>query len=94
MIFTNYFRNQEQLTKDREELEQQRKLLIKRKPPNQTPSAKASKPKGNNGLADDGFAKPANVCLSASEYFVRDEVLKLRLAALKKVCDIAGLTCL
>lgn len=77
------YRKQEKLAKEREELDQQRKLLMKRKPPNQAVSAKGSKPKGNG--VDDGFAKPANVYYSQQEYFVRDEVLKLRLAALKKV---------
>ncbi|XP_072029817.1 serine/threonine-protein kinase tousled-like 2 isoform X2 [Amphiura filiformis] len=80
--FTNLTKKQEKLGKEREELEQQRKLLLKRKPPNQTVTAKGNKPKGN-GL-DDGFAKPANFCHTPQEYFVRDEVIKLRLAALKK----------
>lgn len=86
--FTDLIKLQENLAKEKEEVERKRKLLAKRKPAtlvnvNSKPNKKASMSNG----PDDGFAKPAKAddnSLSPTEYYERDEIFKLRLIALKK----------
>ncbi|XP_064401132.1 serine/threonine-protein kinase tousled-like 2 [Halichondria panicea] len=67
---------QEELTQQREEIEKQRKMISKRKPSVSTG--------GNKGKSDDGFTRPSTPSFTPLEYMERDEVLKLRAAALKK----------
>ncbi|XP_033639946.1 serine/threonine-protein kinase tousled-like 2 [Asterias rubens] len=85
--FTELVKQQERLGKEKEEIEQQRKLLTKKKPPTpQAASAKANKAKAAmaNG-PDDVFAKPAvETPMTPLEYYERDEIFKLRLASLRK----------
>ena len=87
-ISFGYHRQQEKLGKEKEEIEQQRKLLTKKKPPTpQSATAKANKAKAAmaNG-PDDVFAKPAvETPMTPLEYYERDEIFKLRLASLRKV---------
>ncbi|XP_038044627.1 serine/threonine-protein kinase tousled-like 2 [Patiria miniata] len=85
--FTDLIKQQERLSKEKEEIEHQRKLLTKKKPPTpQSATAKASKAKAAmaNG-PDDVFAKPlAEPAMTPLEYYERDEIFKLRLASLRK----------
>lgn len=65
LMFVNLFRQQEWINQQREEIERQRKLLAKRKPPS-TPStqspmpneSKQRKTKAVNGADNDPFLKP------------------------------------
>ena len=77
-------RRQERIAKEREELDQQKKLLMKRKPPSSPHPSSKSRPK-QNGPNDDGFVRPAPEFMNQSEFYERDEILKLRQSALKKV---------
>lgn len=72
--FTDLMRQQERIASEREEIEKQRKLLLKRKP-TQT-MTKNSK---------DNFLKPGGEkLLSLAEFYEMDDIMKLRQAALKK----------
>lgn len=72
--FTDLIKQQERIASDREEIERQRKVLVKRKPSSAGP--KSIKP---------DFIKPGQEkSLSLSEYYELDEILKLRQASLKK----------
>ncbi|KAK3096012.1 hypothetical protein FSP39_021923 [Pinctada imbricata] len=64
----------ERIAQEREDIEKQRKLLVKRKP-NSTVT-KNSK--------HDNFVKPGEKILTLAEFYEQDEILKLRQAALKK----------
>lgn len=68
--FQEIAKKQELINQGKEDVEKQRKLLAKRKPPKNTDFVKPQNP----------GEKP----LSLSEYYLQDEVLKLRQAALKK----------
>lgn len=73
--FTDLMKQQERIAQEREELEKQRKLLLKRKPTsNMTKNSK------------DGFVKPGTTekLLTMPEFYERDDIMKLRQAALKK----------
>lgn len=73
--FTDLMRQQERIASEREELERQRKLLLKRKP-TQTMTKNSSK---------DNFLKPGGEkLLSLAEFYEMDDIMKLRQAALKK----------
>uniref|UniRef100_A0A8C2JCN1 non-specific serine/threonine protein kinase n=1 Tax=Cyprinus carpio TaxID=7962 RepID=A0A8C2JCN1_CYPCA len=83
--FQNLVKQQEWIIQQREEIERQRKLLAKRKPPSasssQSPSTnsepKPRKTKAVNGSENDPFLKP-------TEYHEQEEIFKLRLGHLKK----------
>ncbi|XP_041478196.1 serine/threonine-protein kinase tousled-like 2 [Lytechinus variegatus] len=88
--FTDLVKRQEKIAKEREELDQQRKSLMKRKPPNSPHPSSKSRPK-QNGPNDEGFAKPFPEFMNHAEFYERDEILKLRQAAFKKEeADLQG----
>uniref|UniRef100_A0A673H7Z2 non-specific serine/threonine protein kinase n=1 Tax=Sinocyclocheilus rhinocerous TaxID=307959 RepID=A0A673H7Z2_9TELE len=81
--FQNLVKQQEWINQQREEIERQRKLLAKRKPPStpfsQSPTpneSKQRKTKAVNGADNDPFLKP--------KYHEQEEIFKLRLGHLKK----------
>ncbi|KAG8432425.1 hypothetical protein GDO86_016902 [Hymenochirus boettgeri] len=91
--FQNLVKQQEWVNQQREDIERQRKLLAKRKPPSsnnsQTPSAnsepKQRKNKAVNGAENDPFLKPSlPQLLTLAEYHEQEEIFKLRLGHLKK----------
>ncbi|XP_053565368.1 serine/threonine-protein kinase tousled-like 1 [Bombina bombina] len=91
--FQNLVKQQEWVNQRREDIERQRKLLAKRKPPttnnSQTPSAisepKQRKTKAVNGAESDPFLKPSlPQLLTLAEYHEQEEIFKLRLGHLKK----------
>ncbi|XP_045169410.1 serine/threonine-protein kinase tousled-like 2 [Mercenaria mercenaria] len=73
--FTDLMKQQERIAQEREEIEKQRKLLLKRKP-----TSTISK------NTKDGFLKPGTTekLLTFPEFYERDDIMKLRQAALKK----------
>ncbi|XP_013399734.1 serine/threonine-protein kinase tousled-like 2 isoform X1 [Lingula anatina] len=76
--FTDVIKRQERIGAEREEIDRQRKLLMKRKPSTGGTSRGSSK-------SQDGFLKPAEKSqLSLGGFYEQDEILKLRQAALKK----------
>uniref|UniRef100_A0A6Q2XIX0 non-specific serine/threonine protein kinase n=1 Tax=Esox lucius TaxID=8010 RepID=A0A6Q2XIX0_ESOLU len=85
--FQNLVKQQEWINQQREEIERQRKLLAKRKPPSsnssQAPTTnsepKQRKSKAVNGAENDPFLK-----LTLAEYHEQEEIFKLRLGHLKK----------
>uniref|UniRef100_A0A671NZ70 non-specific serine/threonine protein kinase n=1 Tax=Sinocyclocheilus anshuiensis TaxID=1608454 RepID=A0A671NZ70_9TELE len=87
--FQNLVKQQEWINQQREEIERQRKLLAKRKPPStpfsQSPTpneSKQRKTKAVNGADNDPFLKPS--LLTVTEYHEQEEIFKLRLGHLKK----------
>uniref|UniRef100_A0A8C5I0H5 non-specific serine/threonine protein kinase n=1 Tax=Gouania willdenowi TaxID=441366 RepID=A0A8C5I0H5_GOUWI len=86
--FQNLIKQQEGINQQREDIERQRKLLAKRKPPNpaspsmsvaSTSESKQRKAKVVNGNDSDPFLK-----LTLAEYHEQEEIFKLRLGHLKK----------
>uniref|UniRef100_A0A665UGK9 non-specific serine/threonine protein kinase n=1 Tax=Echeneis naucrates TaxID=173247 RepID=A0A665UGK9_ECHNA len=86
--FQNLIKQQEGINQQREDIERQRKLLAKRKPPNpaspslsvaSTSEPKQRKTKVVNGNDSDPFLK-----LTLAEYHEQEEIFKLRLGHLKK----------
>uniref|UniRef100_A0A8C5UM34 non-specific serine/threonine protein kinase n=1 Tax=Malurus cyaneus samueli TaxID=2593467 RepID=A0A8C5UM34_9PASS len=90
--FQNLVKQQEWVNQQREDIERQRKLLAKRKPPttnnSQAPSAnsepKQRKNKAVNGAENDPFVRPNLPHLTLAEYHEQEEIFKLRLGHLKK----------
>uniref|UniRef100_A0A8C3RYV3 non-specific serine/threonine protein kinase n=1 Tax=Chelydra serpentina TaxID=8475 RepID=A0A8C3RYV3_CHESE len=90
--FQNLVKQQEWVNQQREDIERQRKLLAKRKPPStnnsQAPSAnsepKQRKNKAVNGAENDPFLRPSLPQLTLAEYHEQEEIFKLRLGHLKK----------
>uniref|UniRef100_A0A671NWS0 non-specific serine/threonine protein kinase n=1 Tax=Sinocyclocheilus anshuiensis TaxID=1608454 RepID=A0A671NWS0_9TELE len=90
--FQNLVKQQEWINQQREEIERQRKLLAKRKPPStpfsQSPTpneSKQRKTKAVNGADNDPFLKPSlPILLTVTEYHEQEEIFKLRLGHLKK----------
>ncbi|XP_076360720.1 serine/threonine-protein kinase tousled-like 2 isoform X2 [Tachypleus tridentatus] len=82
--FTELIKKQEQIATEREEIERQRKLLVKKKP--STAQQKGKSANGNaTSLTNGDFLKPEPPKeLSWYEYYEQEEILKLRQAALKK----------
>ncbi|XP_071495579.1 serine/threonine-protein kinase tousled-like 2 isoform X1 [Diadema antillarum] len=80
--FADLIKRQEGIAKEREELDQQKKSLMKRKPPNSPHPGGKSRPKQNG--PDEAFAKPLPEFMNHVEFYERDEILKLRQSALKK----------
>uniref|UniRef100_A0A8C1KDH4 non-specific serine/threonine protein kinase n=1 Tax=Cyprinus carpio TaxID=7962 RepID=A0A8C1KDH4_CYPCA len=90
--FQNLVKQQEWINQQREEIERQRKLLAKRKPPS-TPSSQSPTPNESkqrktkvvNGADNDPFLKPSlPILLTVAEYHEQEEIFKLRLGHLKK----------
>uniref|UniRef100_A0A673A297 non-specific serine/threonine protein kinase n=1 Tax=Sphaeramia orbicularis TaxID=375764 RepID=A0A673A297_9TELE len=79
--FQNLIKQQEGINQQREDIERQRKLLAKRKPPNPaSPSMSVV-----NGNDSDPFLKPSlPQLLTLAEYHEQEEIFKLRLGHLKK----------
>uniref|UniRef100_A0A8D3CH39 Tousled like kinase 1 n=1 Tax=Scophthalmus maximus TaxID=52904 RepID=A0A8D3CH39_SCOMX len=91
--FQNLVKQQESINQQREDIERQRKLLAKRKPPSssnsQAPTTnsepKQRKTKAVNGAENDPFLKPSlPQLLTLAEYHEQEEIFKLRLGHLKK----------
>uniref|UniRef100_A0A8C3ATC5 non-specific serine/threonine protein kinase n=1 Tax=Cyclopterus lumpus TaxID=8103 RepID=A0A8C3ATC5_CYCLU len=90
--FQNLVKQQECINQQREDIERQRKLLAKRKPPSssnsQAPTTnsepKQRKTKAVNGAENDPFLKPSLPQLTLAEYHEQEEIFKLRLGHLKK----------
>uniref|UniRef100_A0A6Q2XIH9 non-specific serine/threonine protein kinase n=1 Tax=Esox lucius TaxID=8010 RepID=A0A6Q2XIH9_ESOLU len=90
--FQNLVKQQEGVNQQREEIERQRKLLAKRKPPSSpslslatTSEPKQRKTKVVNGNDPDPFLKPSlPQMLTLAEYHEQEEIFKLRLGHLKK----------
>uniref|UniRef100_A0A8C6L7M1 non-specific serine/threonine protein kinase n=1 Tax=Nothobranchius furzeri TaxID=105023 RepID=A0A8C6L7M1_NOTFU len=91
--FQNLIKQQESINQQREDIERQRKLLAKRKPPNpaspslsvaSTSEPKQRKTKVVNGNDSDPFLKPSLPHLTLAEYHEQEEIFKLRLGHLKK----------
>uniref|UniRef100_A0A8C4ITG1 Tousled like kinase 1 n=1 Tax=Dicentrarchus labrax TaxID=13489 RepID=A0A8C4ITG1_DICLA len=91
--FQNLVKQQESINQQREDIERQRKLLAKRKPPSssnsQAPTTnsepKQRKTKAVNGAESDPFLKPSlPQLLTLAEYHEQEEIFKLRLGHLKK----------
>uniref|UniRef100_A0AAX7SHG5 non-specific serine/threonine protein kinase n=1 Tax=Astatotilapia calliptera TaxID=8154 RepID=A0AAX7SHG5_ASTCA len=85
--FQNLIKQQEGINQQREDIERQRKLLAKRKPPNPAaPSlsvASASEPKQRKTKVENSIS----MCfgrLTLAEYHEQEEIFKLRLGHLKK----------
>ncbi|XP_019739049.1 serine/threonine-protein kinase tousled-like 2 isoform X4 [Hippocampus comes] len=81
IAFQNLIKQQERINSQREDIERQRKLLGKRKPPPvapvQPPSTEHNKRKGrSNGQESEA--------LSLAEYHEQEEIFKLRIGHLKK----------
>ncbi|CAG09944.1 unnamed protein product, partial [Tetraodon nigroviridis] len=91
--FQNLVKQQEWINQQREDIERQRKLLAKRKPPSSSNSQaltansepKQRKTKAMNGAESDPFLKPSlPQLLTLAEYHEQEEIFKLRLGHLKK----------
>uniref|UniRef100_A0A8C9U2Y6 non-specific serine/threonine protein kinase n=1 Tax=Scleropages formosus TaxID=113540 RepID=A0A8C9U2Y6_SCLFO len=78
--FQNLIKQQERINSQREDIERQRKLLGKRKPPamGQTPPPSLEQ---NNGTL---FLATLHLTLTLAEYHEQEEIFKLRLGHLKK----------
>uniref|UniRef100_A0A673A3I2 non-specific serine/threonine protein kinase n=1 Tax=Sphaeramia orbicularis TaxID=375764 RepID=A0A673A3I2_9TELE len=93
--FQNLIKQQEGINQQREDIERQRKLLAKRKPPNPaSPSmsvASTSEPKHESNTVCFEFLFLGMICvcpyfdrLTLAEYHEQEEIFKLRLGHLKK----------
>ncbi|XP_063973750.1 serine/threonine-protein kinase tousled-like 2 isoform X2 [Diachasmimorpha longicaudata] len=85
--FQELARRQEEISTEREEIDRQKKLLLKKRPSNSETGRKRSQPQPSlhNGT-EATFLKPDAVPGSYTwqEYYEADEILKLRQSALKK----------
>lgn len=83
--FNELMKKQEQIATAREEIERQRKMLTKKRPP---PAAGKGKGFASNGESSNGggeFLKPESPKeMNWYEYYEQDEILKLRQLSLKK----------
>lgn len=80
------YRRQEEITAEREEIDRQKKLLVKKRPSNNESGRKRNNSNALHNGTDSGFLKPDAVpgSLTLQEYYEADEILKLRQNALKK----------
>ncbi|XP_076297834.1 tousled-like kinase isoform X8 [Lasioglossum baleicum] len=85
--FQELARRQEEIATEREEIDKQKKLLVKKRPSNSETGRKRSQPQPSlhNGT-EATFLKPDAVpgSYTLQEYYEADEILKLRQSALKK----------
>lgn len=84
--FQELARRQEEITAEREEIDKQKKLLLKKRPSNTEGGRKRNSSNVLHNGTDSGFLKPDAVpgSLTTQEYYEADEILKLRQNALKK----------
>eukprot|EP00794_Sanderia_malayensis_P003299 gene3299-3782_t len=84
--FKEITRSLEKVNRMKEELEKQRKILQRRKPPSEGKPDKRERKQKQQQNHDDSFAKPAVPTgnLTLSEYHEQDEILRLRSTGLKK----------
>ncbi|XP_074031835.1 tousled-like kinase isoform X6 [Leptinotarsa decemlineata] len=84
--FQELARRQEEITAEREEIDRQKKLLLKKRPSNTESGRKRNNSNALHNGTDSGFLKPDAVpgSLTLQEYYEADEILKLRQNALKK----------
>ncbi|KAM3863941.1 serine/threonine-protein kinase tousled-like 2 [Diretmus argenteus] len=79
--FQNLIKQQERINSQREEIERQRKLLAKRKPPSMAQTPPPSLEQNKRKSKTNGAESEA---LSQAEYHEQEEIFKLRLGHLKK----------
>uniref|UniRef100_A0AAQ6IM72 non-specific serine/threonine protein kinase n=1 Tax=Anabas testudineus TaxID=64144 RepID=A0AAQ6IM72_ANATE len=79
--FQNLIKSQERVTSQREEIEKQRKLLGKRKPPSMAQTPPPSMEQNKRKSRSNGQESEA---LSLAEYHEQEEIFKLRIGHLKK----------
>uniref|UniRef100_A0AAX7TFL0 non-specific serine/threonine protein kinase n=1 Tax=Astatotilapia calliptera TaxID=8154 RepID=A0AAX7TFL0_ASTCA len=79
--FQNLIKQQERINSQREEIERQRKLLAKRKPPSMAQTPPPSLEQNKRKSKANGAESEA---LSQAEYHEQEEIFKLRLGHLKK----------
>ncbi|XP_041365414.1 serine/threonine-protein kinase tousled-like 2 isoform X2 [Gigantopelta aegis] len=72
--FTDLLKQQERIASDREDIDKQRRMLMKKKPPMGV----------TKNSAKHDFIKPGEKPLTIAEFYEQDEILKLRQAVLKK----------
>ncbi|KAK6618353.1 hypothetical protein RUM44_002805 [Polyplax serrata] len=87
--FQELARRQEEITTEREEIDRQKKLLLKKRPSNDSGRKRNANPPGSvsmhNGTDTATFLKPDSISsFTWQEYYEADEILKLRQSALKK----------
>ncbi|XP_067002842.1 serine/threonine-protein kinase tousled-like 2 isoform X2 [Anabrus simplex] len=89
--FQELARRQEEITAEREEIDRQKKMLLKKRPSNSETGRKRNSSQHGQGSTvihngtDATFLKPDAVPgFSLQEYYEADEILKLRQSALKK----------
>ncbi|XP_046894797.1 serine/threonine-protein kinase tousled-like 2 isoform X1 [Hypomesus transpacificus] len=79
--FQNLIKQQERINSQREDIERQRKLLAKRKPPSMAQTPPPSLEQNKRKSKTNGVE---NEALSQAEYHEQEEIFKLRLGHLKK----------
>ncbi|XP_062302110.1 serine/threonine-protein kinase tousled-like 2 isoform X1 [Osmerus eperlanus] len=79
--FQNLIKQQERINSQREDIERQRKLLAKRKPPSMAQTPPPSLEQNKRKSKTNGVE---NETLSQAEYHEQEEIFKLRLGHLKK----------
>lgn len=79
--FQELARRQEEITTEREEIDKQKKLLLKKRPSNSETGRKRSAPPSLHNGTEATFLKPDAVPSSFSwqEYYEADEILKVRI---------------
>uniref|UniRef100_A0A4W6FJ27 non-specific serine/threonine protein kinase n=1 Tax=Lates calcarifer TaxID=8187 RepID=A0A4W6FJ27_LATCA len=86
--FQNLIKQQERINSQREDIERQRKLLAKRKPPSMAqtppPSLEQNKRKSKTNGTESEALVLCSCRLSQAEYHEQEEIFKLRLGHLKK----------
>uniref|UniRef100_A0A8C6WYC2 non-specific serine/threonine protein kinase n=1 Tax=Neogobius melanostomus TaxID=47308 RepID=A0A8C6WYC2_9GOBI len=82
--FQNLIKQQERINSQREDIERQRKLLAKRKPPSMAQTPPPSLEQNKRKSKANGTESEAYVTLSQAEYHEQEEIFKLRLGHLKK----------
>uniref|UniRef100_A0A8C7XYM1 non-specific serine/threonine protein kinase n=1 Tax=Oryzias sinensis TaxID=183150 RepID=A0A8C7XYM1_9TELE len=83
--FQNLIKSQEQINMQREDIERQKKLLGKRKPPTAlTPPSNVEQNKRKKNLLANNFHSILSPRLSLAEYREQEEIFKLRMGRLKK----------
>uniref|UniRef100_A0A8D3C1R6 non-specific serine/threonine protein kinase n=1 Tax=Scophthalmus maximus TaxID=52904 RepID=A0A8D3C1R6_SCOMX len=85
--FQNLIKQQERINSQREDIERQRKLLAKRKPPSMAQTPPPSLEQNKRKSKTNGTESEPLLCsrrLSQAEYHEQEEIFKLRLGHLKK----------
>uniref|UniRef100_A0A665UFJ6 non-specific serine/threonine protein kinase n=1 Tax=Echeneis naucrates TaxID=173247 RepID=A0A665UFJ6_ECHNA len=82
--FQNLIKQQERINSQREDIERQRKLLAKRKPPSMVQTPPPSLEQNKRKSKANGTETAFPLLLSQAEYHEQEEIFKLRLGHLKK----------